>query len=97
MKIELEPHDIKALATMIKDMVVEDLRPCLIQQTKQPERNAIRNSKEAASYLNVTEEWIRDKARAGMIPCFKTGKTYKFKQRDLDKAMKAGPLASPRD
>ncbi|OHE23184.1 MAG: hypothetical protein A2X92_07580 [Syntrophus sp. GWC2_56_31] len=95
MKIEFEPQDIKALATMIKDMVIEDLKPCLIQN-KQTESNAIRNSKEAASYLNVTEEWIRDKARAGMIPCFKTGKTYKFRQRDLDKALKAGPLASPR-
>ena len=96
MKIEFELHDIKALATMIKDMVMEDLKPYLIQNVKQPDDNAILNSKEAALYLHVTEEWIRDKARAGKMPCFKTGKTYKFKQRDLDKVLKAGPLNSIR-
>lgn len=95
MKIEFETHDIKALATMIKDMLMEDLRPYLIQNVKQADIK-IFNSKEAAYYLNVTEEWIRDKARAGKIPCFRTGKTYKFKQRDLDKALKVGPLASTR-
>lgn len=93
MKIDFEPHDIKALATMIKDMVIEDMKPYLIQN-KQPDHNAILNSKEAAAYLNVTEEWIRDKARTGKMTCFKTGKTYKFKQRDLDKTLKAGsPIA----
>jgi excisionase family DNA binding protein len=93
MKIDFEPHDIKALATMIKDMVMEDLKPYLIQN-KQPDIHSILNSKQAASYLNVTEEWIRDKARAGKMPCFKTGKTYKFKQRDLDRVLKAGaPIA----
>jgi excisionase family DNA binding protein len=73
-----------ALTDVIADKVFEKLKPLLLANVKR-ENNAIFDVDGLASYLNVSKEWIRDKARIGEIPCFKSGKYWKFRQRDIDK------------
>lgn len=51
---------------------------------------------EAAALLRVSANWMRDKARAGLIPCTMVGGSYHFTDAHLDEALKlferpAGP------
>lgn len=67
----------------VADRVLEKLRP-LIVAVSRPEEETIFDVKGLAAYLSTTEQWVRDKARTGEIPCFKSGKYWKFHKRQID-------------
>ena len=51
---------------------------------------------QAASYLQVTPETVRRKARAGDIPAAKVGRHWRFRKADLDGWLsRGGSLAEP--
>ncbi len=87
--VSIPPEFIQAIG----DYIVERLRP-LLKEGKDTDNNIILDVKGLASYLNVTEEWIRKKARDNEIPCFKTGKYYKFRQREIDKHIQKSSFVS---
>ena len=81
------------LIDRIADKVFEKLKPLL--SAPKYEKDTIFDVKGLAAYLNVNEEWVRDKARNGQFPCFKTGNYYKFRERDIDKNIqKTGYIAT---
>jgi excisionase family DNA binding protein len=68
----------------IAERVFEKLRPIIVGASRK-EDETIYDVKGLASYLSTTEQWVRDKARAGEIPCFKSGKYWKFHKRQIDR------------
>lgn len=80
------------LIDRIADRVVEKVRPLIVAAARR-EDETILDVKGLAAYLSVTEQWVRDKARAGEIPCFKTGKCWKFYKRQIDKKFPATVLS----
>jgi len=79
------------LIDRIAERVIDKLRPLLVA-TSRKEDETIFDVKGLAAYLNTTEQWVRDKARAGEIPCFKSGKYWKFHKRQIDRIYQSRPL-----
>lgn len=75
----------------IAERVLEKLRPLLVA-TSRKEDGTIFDVKGLATYLSTTEQWVRDKARAGEIPCFKSGKYWKFHKRQIDRVYQSRAL-----
>jgi len=75
----------------VADRVLEKLRP-LFAGASRKEDETIFDVKGLAAYLSTTEQWIRDKARAGEIPCFKSGKYWKFHKRQIDRVYQSRAL-----
>jgi excisionase family DNA binding protein len=44
---------------------------------------------EAATYLRVTQDWLRRKASSGEVPSLKIGRSRRFTQTDLDAYIEA--------
>lgn len=47
-------------------------------------------TKQAAEYLQITEEVVRQKARKGIIPSSKIGQQRRFSERALDEWLRQG-------
>lgn len=78
------------LIDRIVDKVIDRLRPLLSGTPK--EADTILDVKGLADYLKTTEAWVRDQARSGNIPCFKSGKYWKFHKRQIDKLYQSRSL-----
>lgn len=74
------------IANRVAEIVYEKIRPLLSSSSIRDD--TIYDVKGLAAYLKTTEEWVRDQARNGKIPCFKSGRNWKFRKRDIDKAFK---------
>ena len=79
-------HAIETIVAMTAETVYQRIRPLL---SSTPKDDEIFDVKGLASYLKCTEAWIRDQARNGSIASFKSGKQWKFRKRDIDKAFKS--------
>jgi hypothetical protein len=75
----------------VADRVLEKLRPLLAGASRK-EDETIYDVKGLASYLSTTEQWVRDKARTGEIPSFKSGKYWKFHKRQIDRLYQSRAL-----
>lgn len=85
-QIVIPDQSIKAIAEQTADMVFERVMhrlPAIMASLNKEE--SIFDVKGLASYLKTTDAWIREKARAGELPSFKSGKTWKFHKRQIDK------------
>lgn len=83
------------LIDCIAERVIAELKP-LLSTIQKKEEDIIFDVKGLAAYLSATEQWVRDKARTGGIPCFKSGKYWKFHKRKIDKHFQSmGPLPAP--
>lgn len=45
---------------------------------------ALLNAEATATYLNMSEEWVRKAAREGRLPSVKVGRSLKFSRASLD-------------
>jgi hypothetical protein len=79
------------LIDRIVERVIEGLKPFLSTAQKKDE-DTIFDVKGLAAYLSTTEQWVRDKARVGEIPCFKSGKYWKFHKRQIDRVYQSRVL-----
>ena len=77
---------IEAIANRVAEIILDRIRPFLCSS---PNTDEILDVKGLAAYLKTTEAWVRDQARDGNIPCFKSGKKWKFRKREIDKAFKS--------
>ena len=75
------------------DKVLERLRPYL-QVNNRREYNTVMGVKEVAEYLGVKDAWVREQARSGNIPSFKTGDKWKFRTSEIDKHFSSRSLPS---
>jgi excisionase family DNA binding protein len=55
-----------------------------------PAPTGLLTPEEAAKYLNVKATWVRDKARAGVIPFTRLGAYMRFRREDLDALARDG-------
>jgi excisionase family DNA binding protein len=55
---------------------------------------ALLNAAEAATYLSMSEEWVRLAARKGVLGSVKNGTSLRFRMRDLDAYVEALPSAA---
>jgi hypothetical protein len=79
------------LIDRISDRLIERLRP-LLTTTRKTEDDTIFDVRGLADYLKTTDAWIRDQARSGKLPCFKSGKYWKFHKRQIDKVFQSRSL-----
>jgi hypothetical protein len=79
------------LIDSVAERVLEKLRPLLVAVTRK-EDETIFDVKGLAAYLSTTEQWVRDKARLGELPSFKSGKYWKFHKRQIDKVYQSRTL-----
>ena len=79
------------LIDRIAERVIDKLKPILSTASKK-EEDIIFDVKGLADYLKTTEAWVRDQARNGNIPCFKSGKYWKFHKRQIDKVYQSRSL-----
>jgi hypothetical protein len=73
----------------IADAVAQRIRPVEPQKN---DSDMIFDVKGLADYLKSTEAWVRDQARNGNIPCFKSGKYWKFHKRQIDRVYQSRAL-----
>ncbi|MBI5193835.1 MAG: helix-turn-helix domain-containing protein [Nitrospirae bacterium] len=81
MKSTLEPEDIKAIATAVK----EELRAILHNHDKHLPENVIFDVAGLCEYLKVTPEWVYAQTHSKSIPYIKKGNLLRFRKRDIDK------------
>jgi len=75
----------------IAERVIDKLRP-LLPTAPRTDDDTIFDVKGLADYLKTTEAWVRDQARNGSIPCFKSGKYWKFHKRQIDRVYQSRTL-----
>ncbi len=80
---------IQTIIDMTAEKVFRMVRPLLCPSSNTDE---IFDVKGLAAYLKSTEAWIREQARNGNIPCFKSGKQWKFRKRQIDKLYQSRAL-----
>ena len=73
---------IEAIAQRVAEIIFDRIRPLLCSS---PNTDEILDVKGLAAYLKTTQAWVREQARNGNIPCFKSGRTWKFHKRQIDK------------
>lgn len=78
---------IETIANRAAEIILDRIRPLLCSSSRNDD--AIFDVKGLALYLKSTEAWVRDQARNGNIPCFKSGKKWKFRKREIDKSFKS--------
>lgn len=88
--ITLQANIPDELIDCIVNRVIDKLKPLLSVTPKEAE--AILDVKGLADYLKTTEAWVRDQARNGTIPAFKSGKCWKFHKNKIDKHFQSRSL-----
>jgi hypothetical protein len=83
------------LIDRIADRVLERVKP-LLPKTSTQDADTIFDVKGLADYLKSTEEWVREQARTGKVPCFKSGKSWKFRKKDIEKCFPSRSTTSVR-
>lgn len=79
MKVELEDHDIEAIAQRVAELV----RP-LTSIKEQKKEDKIFDVNELAEYLGVKKKWIYERKRFNEIPAFKVKGKLKFSKAEID-------------
>jgi excisionase family DNA binding protein len=54
---------------------------------------ALMKAKEAADYLSMSEEWIRQRGRDGTLPTVKLGRATRFRRSALDEWLDSQAVA----
>jgi excisionase family DNA binding protein len=54
---------------------------------------ALMKAQEAADYLSMSEEWIRQRGRDGTLPTVKLGRATRFRRSDLDEWLDSQAVA----
>lgn len=80
---------IEAIANRVAEIILDRIRPFLCSS---PNTDEILDVKGLAAHLKTTEAWVREQARNGKLPCFKSGKTWKFHKRQIDKLYQSRAL-----
>lgn len=83
MKIELESHDVEAIALRVAEL----LKPCFSDRA-QAEQDIIFDKRALAEYLKIDVSWI-DKNYEEKLPHFHIGKYVRFKKSAIDKLTEA--------
>jgi len=81
------------LVDRIADKVFDKVKAYLQIHDKRKD-DTIMNVKALAKYLSVKEAWVREQARSGNIPSFKTGDQWKFRTSEIDKHFSSRLLLS---
>jgi excisionase family DNA binding protein len=55
---------------------------------------ALMKAREAADYLSMSEEWVRQRGRDGTLPTVKLGAAIRFRRSALDKWLDSQAVAS---
>ena len=81
---------IETIANRVAEIILDRIRPLLCSSSRNDD--AIFDVKGLAAYLKTTQAWVREQARNGKIPCFKSGKKWKFHKRQIDKFFQSPAL-----
>lgn len=80
MKLELEAHDVEAIAERVLDI----LKP-LISKTAVSRQDDIMGVHDLCTYLQVDESWVYKQVSQKTIPFFKAGKYTRFRKSKIDR------------
>ena len=80
MKIEIEPEDIKAIASEVTAM----LKP-LLERNIQKEDETFLTVKDLQMYLKVSQQWIYERTHLKEIPHIKIDGQLRFRKIEIDK------------
>ena len=80
---------IETIANRVAEIILDRIRPLLCSS---PNTDEIFDVKGLAAYLKTTQASVREQARNGKIPCFKSGKKWKFHKRQIDKFFQSRAL-----
>jgi excisionase family DNA binding protein len=84
MKIEIEEHDIDAIA----ERVVDAIRPYLSHTGRNRSDDTVFDVNGLCDYLHVTPKWVYEQTHLKAIPHYKlSNKTLRFRRSDIDKWM----------
>ena len=82
MKIDLEAHDIQAIA----ERVLDTLKPYLPRNTREDRDDTIFDVPGLCEYLKVSRKWVYQQTYLKAIPQANLGgKQLRFRKRDIDK------------
>jgi len=82
-KIELEESDIDRIAGRLFEKQ-KSVLCSLAKQTVESGNHPLFTVKTLAKYLNVSEQWIRERVQFNEIPYIKVGKNVRFNKADID-------------